>query len=63
MEGVSWAEIPANRPHHRERGIPCARCDVYGATRLRMDMHQRPALVCDGCAQTDTSSIAWPVNI
>ncbi|MFD9871728.1 hypothetical protein ACFXI8_26910 [Streptomyces niveus] len=58
---VVWAEIPANRPHHPQRGIPCVLCDVYGATRLRRDKFDRPALICDDCVQkTDTNARAWP---
>ncbi|WP_228994386.1 hypothetical protein [Streptomyces sp. DH8] len=59
---VAWAQIPANRPHHPERGVPCALCDVYGATRLRKDQDERPALICDDCAaEVDTTSRSWPV--
>ncbi|MFE4915841.1 hypothetical protein ACFRCX_30520 [Streptomyces sp. NPDC056652] len=58
---VVWAEIPANQPHHPQKGIPCALCDVYGATRLRKDQDKIAALVCDDCAnRVDITSISWP---
>ncbi|MFJ9574566.1 hypothetical protein [Streptomyces bacillaris] len=58
---AAWAEIPVNRPHDPDRGIPCALCDVYGATRLRTDQDARPALVCDDCAsRVDTTARSWP---
>ncbi|CDR18145.1 hypothetical protein [Streptomyces iranensis] len=58
------AEVPLNQPHHPDRGIPCALCDVYGAQRLRRDQRDRPALVCDDCAaDTDTSALMWPMHL
>lgn len=58
--GVLLAEIPINRAHHPQRGVPCALCDAYGAPRLRRDRHDRPGLLCHQCVQ-DMSHTTWPL--
>ncbi|MBL1120735.1 hypothetical protein JK364_52030 [Streptomyces sp. 110] len=62
--GLRVAELPVNRPHDREHGVPCALCDVYGAQRLRRDQRRRPGLVCDDCADTlDMTIRMWPMHL